>query len=252
MPDQYIPDIYNYCDRWCERCTFTSRCAVGESEGNLSPEERDINNQAFWKKLAEGFREAMLLIQKAADEHGIDLTMTEEEEKEYHENKKRKRKEGREHPIGALSWNYAEAAQKWLEDNAVKENLDKLLQRVTLGIQTEEAGIRQVKAIEECLSVIQWYVHFIHVKFMRALMGKMGNDGWEIENGFQRDYDGSAKIALIAIDRSMQAWSLLYELIPDEEDPLLRLLAMLQKLKLLAETEFPDAQKFIRPGFDEI
>lgn len=24
-PD-FIPGIYNYCDRWCERCAFTSRC----------------------------------------------------------------------------------------------------------------------------------------------------------------------------------------------------------------------------------
>ena len=24
-PD-FIPGIYNYCDRWCERCAFTARC----------------------------------------------------------------------------------------------------------------------------------------------------------------------------------------------------------------------------------
>ena len=23
---KYISGIYNYCDRWCERCRFTSRC----------------------------------------------------------------------------------------------------------------------------------------------------------------------------------------------------------------------------------
>ena len=31
-PD-FISGIYNYCDRWCERCAFTSRCmnfAMGE------------------------------------------------------------------------------------------------------------------------------------------------------------------------------------------------------------------------------
>ena len=22
----FIPSIHNYCDRWCERCPFTSRC----------------------------------------------------------------------------------------------------------------------------------------------------------------------------------------------------------------------------------
>lgn len=251
MPDKHIPGIHNYCDRWCERCTFTNRCAVGESESSLSSEEKDITNKAFWNKLAENFGEAMALLQKAAYEHGIDLTMTEKQKKEYRETTKRKRKESREHPIGELSWQYTELVMKWLENNGVKENLDALLQRVTLGIQTEAEGMQQTETIEECLSVIQWYEHFIHVKFMRALMGKMEDEGWEIENGFQRDYDGSAKIAMIATDRSMQAWSRLYQLMPGEEDALLRLLAMLQKIKSLAETEFPDAQKFIRPGFDE-
>ena len=22
----FIPGIYNYCDSWCERCLYTSRC----------------------------------------------------------------------------------------------------------------------------------------------------------------------------------------------------------------------------------
>jgi hypothetical protein len=25
---KFIPGIYNYCDRWCERCRFTSRCLI--------------------------------------------------------------------------------------------------------------------------------------------------------------------------------------------------------------------------------
>jgi len=23
---RFIPGIYNYCDRWCERCPLTARC----------------------------------------------------------------------------------------------------------------------------------------------------------------------------------------------------------------------------------
>jgi hypothetical protein len=33
--DDYIDSIFNYCDRWCERCAFTSRCrsfAMSENE----------------------------------------------------------------------------------------------------------------------------------------------------------------------------------------------------------------------------
>ena len=32
-----IPGIYTYCDRWCERCAFTSRCL----QFRLEAEERE-------------------------------------------------------------------------------------------------------------------------------------------------------------------------------------------------------------------
>ena len=54
-----IAGIYNYCDRWCERCTFTSRCAVYEDETGLSPEELDMSNKAFWDRIGENFAKEM-------------------------------------------------------------------------------------------------------------------------------------------------------------------------------------------------
>ena len=40
-----ISGIYNYCDRWCERCPLTSRCLVYATEQEEevgSPESHDI------------------------------------------------------------------------------------------------------------------------------------------------------------------------------------------------------------------
>ena len=51
----FIPGIYNYCDRWCERCAFTSHCAnYAVSEAHFSgPGDRDLSNKRFWDKLSE-------------------------------------------------------------------------------------------------------------------------------------------------------------------------------------------------------
>ncbi|MDB5210640.1 MAG: hypothetical protein JWQ30_1467, partial [Sediminibacterium sp.] len=46
MKEEFISGIHNYCDRWCERCTFTNRCSIYEDPGDVSPEERDLNNKA--------------------------------------------------------------------------------------------------------------------------------------------------------------------------------------------------------------
>ena len=29
---KFISGIYNYCDRWCERCRFTAYCRVYDTE----------------------------------------------------------------------------------------------------------------------------------------------------------------------------------------------------------------------------
>ena len=40
-PDM-IPGIYNYCDRWCERCAYTSRCLQYQIES-----EEDQSGEAL-------------------------------------------------------------------------------------------------------------------------------------------------------------------------------------------------------------
>ena len=51
-----ISGIHNYCDRWCERCTFTTRCAVGIEETKITDKERDITNKEFWNSLHASLR----------------------------------------------------------------------------------------------------------------------------------------------------------------------------------------------------
>lgn len=58
------------------------------------------------------------------------------------------------------------------------------------------------------------------------------------------------KLQKIAIDRTISAWALLLEQLPKSEDEILSSLSLLQKIKSLLEKEFPNAEKFIRPGFD--
>ncbi len=57
-PD-FISGIYNYCDRWCERCPFTSRCLLyaTENEEPDDPASRDIRNAEFWQKVESIFEQ---------------------------------------------------------------------------------------------------------------------------------------------------------------------------------------------------
>jgi hypothetical protein len=250
MGEENIPGIYNYCDRWCERCIFTSRCAVFESEQGAQPDQLDMANKAFWERLSENFSKAKEMLQKKAEELGIDLTETEAATEAYELKKAEVKLQTQNHIIIKLAREYGLFARKWLKTQpGMLEKLERLKEEITIGVESQEGVKTQTETIKDCLAVIQWYNTFIEVKFMRALAGKIENSFPDAD--FQRDYDGSAKIGIIAVERSMQAWARLFALLPDEEDHFLRALSLLEKLKTSALIEFPEAMKFIRPGFDE-
>ena len=106
----------------------------------------------------------------------------------------------------------------------------------------------EARDISDATEVIQWYQYFIYVKLMRALHGLFRRDEDDIE---MYDANGSAKVALESIDRSISAWGRLLERFDEQEDKLLSILVDLQRLRTITENTFPDARSFIRPGLDE-
>jgi hypothetical protein len=73
-----------------------------------------------------------------------------------------------------------------------------------------------------------------------------------IAAGGNDDSDGSAKIALIAIDRSLSAWRVMQSSLSEKADSIRPMLIELDRLRRTVEQIFPHARDFIRPGFDEV
>ena len=235
-----ISGIHNYCDRWCERCAFTTQCAVGIEETKITDKQRDITNKEFWNSLSKNLAKTFLLLEKAAKHHGIDLE----------EVSKQKRRNN--HFLFKGGTEYANLVHKWLEKkNDFKQKGEEIIRFVEMGIKSEKAALSEVNILQECIEIVNWYSLQISVKFARALSGKEENDAWFEENNFPKDSDGSAKVALIGIDRSISAWSKICEYFPEREDEILTMLSMLDKLRRIGEEEFPNARKFKRPGFDD-
>jgi len=71
----FISGIYNYCDRWCERCAFTSRCMNFAMTRKYTddPEASDITNEKFWQSLSDIFKATREMLEESAEEMGIDL-----------------------------------------------------------------------------------------------------------------------------------------------------------------------------------
>jgi hypothetical protein len=98
--------------------------------------------------------------------------------------------------------------------------------------------------------VIHWYQYQIAVKTMRALSGR--REELEDDPEFPKDSDGSAKVALIGIDRSIAAWRLMQLSLPERAQSIVPLILQLERLRRRIEIVFPEARRFVRPGFDEV
>ena len=246
---RFISGIYNYCDRWCERCPLTSRClvyATEQTQETEDPASRDINNQAFWKRMEDILREAHAMLDELMQERGIELDPADLDAARVRE---RQHDVEWNHPRAIAASQYAKSVEDWFGSASPRlqergETLTSHLRMGLPGANPEGDARRLVDATE----IIRWYQHQIAVKIMRAVSSVRREDD-DIQPD-RSDADGSAKVALIGIDRSLAAWSELLRQLPDDEDQILPLLATLGRLRRDIEAAFPGARSFIRPGFD--
>jgi hypothetical protein len=256
---RFIQGIYNYCDRWCERCSFTSRCMLYamEEEDRDDPAAHDINSEDFWKKLSSIFKQAHEMIETMAAEQGIDLDAVDVGQAREEGNRRRERTKS--NPLARSAQHYVKLVNEWFDREFTdSEQREADRNRGDLTIVDFDAEDR-ASNIQDAVEVVRWYQFQIAVKIMRGLARDVSEDGEDYpdgddeaqtENG-QSDADGSAKVALIGIERSIGAWARLRELVPEKSNSILPIMLHLEQLLRATEQAFPKAQSFVRPGFDE-
>ena len=153
---RFISGIYNYCDRWCERCPFTSRCmnyALSEDEFN-SAESKDINNKVFWDKLHGVFQATLEMVKESAEEMGIDLNDIDYEESAKEQEMVHKMVE--DQPYTQAAFAYAETVTKWFDSNEdlfknKAEELLTLAQAEIPAVQPDKDALKLMRVISVCV-----------------------------------------------------------------------------------------------------
>ena len=246
----FIPGIYNYCDRWCEHCQFTSRCmnfALSEEQFD-DPQAHDIKNEAFWQELQEVFQVTLEMLKETAKEQGIDLDCLDLHAK-VEENKKLD-DIAQNHGCAHSAKAYAEMVKNWFDSSKdlFEEKADDLSLKARLELPNSDT-VKEAAGLKDTVDIIRWYQHFIYVKLLRAVRGSMEKSSLSLDE-FPKDSVGSAKVALIAMDRSIAAWGQMSTYFPQCRDDILDILVHLDRLRRKTEEIFPNARAFIRPGFD--
>jgi hypothetical protein len=250
---RFIEGIYNYCDRWCERCAFTARCLLyaQEQADDNDPDANDINNEAFWEKLESIFQQTSEMLTEMARERGIDLNSLDLEEAGLREQRLQEKTES--HELSRASEQYARMVNQWFDSEYPKFEQEFVAKEGDLPLVDFDLQ-EKLERVDDAISIIRWYQFQIAVKIMRGLMRDDKDDEDEDDDSEgvqQKDSDGSIKVALIGMDRSIAAWGRLKEEFPAQADTILPLLVHIEQLRRAAEHEFPGARTFVRPGFDE-
>ncbi len=240
-----IPGIYNHCDRWCERCNFTNRCEIYSAEERQSLSLKD--KESFMTIVSQNLSQVKEMLQKMAEEKGIDLD--EKQTVEAFKKHQHKTKQARAHALSQKALNYSKRVKEWLETHQCLDvQRQKLEQHIQLGVNLDK-NVKTLQLLNEAIEIIQWYLYQIHVKLSSAIRYYPHDPMFEDE--LNNMHHSSAKIALIGVENSMKAWQSLLSLLKEEEDFILKILINLQQLEKDIHHQFPLLYKYKRPVFDD-
>ncbi len=251
MNENHILSIFNYCDRWCERCRFVERCALGSNQQledlelqMALAETEEEETQLTVNYLHDTFSNLHKMLHDDAEKMGIDLEAAMEEAANNPEPEAEPSQSQKD--LEALAHHYADVTHDWMKENRLFFQPEQVMS----ALMTHPGDPEQVaEGVKEAFETLQWFMFMLAVKVNRALSGVI--ETYQEEGPLQSDWNGSAKVALLGTERCIAAWETLQHVFPDLEDGILSNLAVLDKLKRGILTEFPRAMEFVRPGFDE-
>jgi|JI7StandDraft_1071085.scaffolds.fasta_scaffold03288_7 hypothetical protein len=260
--EKYISGIYNYCDRWCEKCAFTARCRVYATEQSVQTDlPDDPDSPEFWEHLKNNFQDTLEMLQglmeqleeKSAQLRGDDDDDAKKDDDLFEDFDQNDDDERPPQPFSMpdrVKWpdHYGDEVHDFFQKNEdffgqQEEKFDSQI-RMGLPVDVESLGF-----LHEALQTIRWFQHLIGAKIHRSLSQIHFDKNFAIEQ--QSDGNGSAKIAMIGLQKSADAWKFVEGFFPEKQLEVQQILRVLAETKQQLEKNYPDWDKFHRPGFDD-
>jgi hypothetical protein len=243
--NNFIPGIYNWCDRWCEHCPLTHKCRNFYMQQQRKTE--DFQNE-LPDELDDNLSESLFMFEQMADELGFSLDTTQEESESIHALEEAQEILIDSHPLVEMAEFYFKKGKEWVDLELFTNDFGALKFISDTHVLNAEELESHLNLIGDAMEVVEWYLFFIPGKIKRSLQDQM-DDFWNQFPEEERSDLGSAKIAILSIERSIEAWATIHKFFPKDER-IVELVANLEKLRSGMVEVFPNYLKFIRPGFD--
>jgi hypothetical protein len=263
-----IPGIYNYCLRRCGRCPFTGRCFLYR-ESQEEPQRAEGDGE---ESVSAELQDTASLVRELCTREALDSPDCGDS-----------RPDVRAHcePLDASTTAYqsiTDAAETRLNAHVPAVERDALCaaaERYEGAAYAIVDPLRHLSPFHEwpadvadALDTISWNAGAIRAKLFRALYGRAEHGSDDDERGraspyvpteagappdpVQNDWNGSAKVARLAIAESIAAWEVLFVAGETPCDaPIRERRRELEEMDNEIARRFPHAMSFVRPGFDE-
>jgi hypothetical protein len=262
--DRFIAGIFNYCDRWCERCRFTDRCQVYEQEQRqwerhlLRGEDPD-DPAVFIKDVEESLGEAIGMLAAMAEEAGIDLAAKLEEQAGAEpEAELPSRLSGPEaHPLTVRMERWSQRVGALLErmrteTPAIGQELARAAREYSE--REQDATLEALPGARDAFELLGRYQFLVVVKTVRAT-GGLADAGAETPEELTAarwdDALGTAKLVNECLGKAGAALWQIAELHGDWQAEVLPLAAETEALRQEIDRLFPGHPAFRRPGLDD-
>jgi len=256
---RFIAGIYNYCDRWCERCPHTDRCRVYRDTERAARRHRRRGRDPSDMGVALGdvgrsFEKVRRMLERQAKKEGWDLDELAKPSPEDEAAERDLRRHVRRHPLVREALSYTQAAGELLarlhdEFNETAEDAEKRSEFMDVDA---EAG--QLGEVRRAVEVIGWDHVLISAKVRRAVRSRReGRDETDADFAEAEGHDaaGSAFVARNCLRRSQAALMTVYEWDEKFRDEAIGLLASAEKIQRGLERQIPGCVTFVWPPEEE-
>lgn len=235
-----IPNMHLYCDRWCEICRSTAQCEIfvpvaTSHKKALKPDFGDFDFTL--KKFYKWATERNITPEEIVVGSPADAARREKNKKNPRTNETSKI--AADYRIESMNFKskYKEKFNQFRQTCISKAELDSSADR------TNEHKILQA------FEVIGWYELQMPLKITRAYLGE-----YECPDEEKKylETNGSAKVVLTGIERSIPAWDTLGTNFPELDHECNNFILQLDRIRKRMLADFPKAAEFIRPGIDEV
>jgi len=244
--EKIIPGIYLYCNRWCEKCPFTTKCEAFGADRELQTAEHDKEMKAFWQELEAGISSAEANIVAVAS--AKELSLTKFDEPKQKKNFDLFQKGAQTNLILKAGRDYEDIVDDWF-DKAIEEYGLALVETKTGAMPKLDTLLPGNESVNQMFEIVMRFQLQVYLKLSRMFYSK-GREGDELEEGVEADNPVAvAKTTLETLMRSFAAWSVIAEKYPEDE-MVFDTQVLLLRLKNNIIAEFPGAESFVRVGLD--